>query len=146
MARGDMTLFEEFAAQLGGENHIFGTDIIKVFIIDNSTPPTAADTTPTYADYSANEVSGTGYTAGGEEIAGDSYAEVSGVGTMDGTDVVWSYNAAGFTGAYWAPFYNDTNGTDMAIGFVDLGGPVSQQDGNVTVSWNASGIFTITVS
>jgi len=38
------------------------------------------------------------------------------------------------------------NATDMALGWVDLGSAVSQQDGDVTISWDASGIFTVTVS
>ena len=57
-----------------------------------------------------------------------------------------SQNASGFTDGYWGILYNDTNGTDMAICFIDLGGPVSEVDGDITISWNASGIQTVTVS
>ena len=146
MARGDLTLFEEFANQLGSENHVFEAagDTIRVALFTASRTFAAADASPAYS--STNEVSGTGYTAGGATIASQSYNEASGVATFDGADVTWSQNASGFTGATSALIYNDSNASDMAIGWVDLGSAVSQQDGDVTISWNASGIFTVTVS
>lgn len=147
MARGDLTVFEEFADQLGGENHNFSSDVIKVGIVDNTLTPLASIATPTWGDYSANEVSTAGnYTAGGETIGSVTFTEAAGVATLDGADVVILQDAGGFTDGYWGIIYNDTNATDMAIAFVELGGPVSEQDGDVTISWNASGILTITVS
>ena len=147
MARGDLTIFEEFADQLGEEAHDFSSDTLKFGIIDNSAAPTAADTTPTWSDYSANEVATTGnYTADGETIANVSWTEVDGVGTLYGDDVVIATDASGFTDGYWGILYNDTNATDMAIGFVELDGPVSEQDGDVTIAFNASGIATVTVT
>ena len=147
MARGDLTVFEEFADQLGEEKHNFASDVLKVGIIDNTAAPTAADATPTWGDYSANEVATTGnYTANGETIGTVTWNEAAGVATLDGADVVISQSGTGFTDGYWAIIYNDTEATDMAIAYVDLGGPVSEQDGDVTISWNASGILTVTVS
>lgn len=146
MARGDLTLFEEFANMLGSENFNFetGGDAIKVALFNTSRSFTAADASPAYS--STNEVSGTGYTAGGTAIASQTYNEASGVATFDGANITWSQNASGFTGATSALIYDDANASDMAIGWVDLGSAVSQQDGDVTISWNASGIFTVTVS
>ena len=99
MARGDLTLFEEFANQLGSENHSFenGGDTIKVALFNSSRSFTAADASPAYS--STNEVSGTGYTAGGATLASQSYNEASGVATFDAANVTWSQNASGFTGA-----------------------------------------------
>jgi len=149
MATGDLTLFEEFAAQLGAENHILtnGGDTIKVGLVDNSLVPLANIATPTWGDYSANEV-GTGgnYTADGETLANQTYEEAGGVGTFNADDVSLAQDGSGFTDAYWAIIYNETNATDMAIGFVELGGPVSEVAGPVAINWNASGIFTITIS
>jgi len=144
MARGDLTLFEEFAKMLGSENFVFGSDTTKVALFDTSASFAATDASPVYS--STNEVSGTGYSAGGATIASPTYTEASGVATFDGANITWSQNASGFTGATSALIYDDTNATKMAIGWVDLGSAVSQQDGDVTISWNASGIFTVTVS
>ena len=148
MARGDFTLFEEFAAQLGGENHAFASDVLKLGIITNVAAPTAADTTPTWSDYSANEVgTGGGYVTGGITLSGVTYAEVAGVATLDDTgNIAIAQNAAGFTDGYWGILYNSTNATGMAIGFLDLGGPVSEVAGPIAINWNASGIFTLTIA
>lgn len=147
MAQGDVTLFEEFAAQLGAENHDFSNDTFKLGIIDNTTPPTGGDATPTWTDYSGNEVStGGGYTSGGETLTGVSYSEVDGVGTFDANNIALSQNASGFTDGYWGILYNETNATDMAIAFVELGGPASEVAGPININWGASGIFTITIS
>jgi len=149
MATGDVTIFEEFAAQLGAENHILtnGGDTIKLGIVDDTVTPTAADASPTWSDYSANEVSAAGgYVADGLTLANQAYTEAGGVATFDADNISLSQDAGGFTDAYWGIIYNDTNASDMAIGFVELGGPVSEAAGPVAINWNASGIFTVTVS
>lgn len=148
MARGDFTVFEEFAAQLGGENHNFSSDTLKLGLVNNTITPAAAATTPTWSDFSANEVSTAGgYVANGISLTGVTYSEAAGVGTLDDTgNISLAQNASGFTDAYWGILYNSTNAGGMAIGFLDLGGPVSEQAGPVAINWNASGILTITVT
>ena len=147
MAKGDLTVFEEFALDIGKGVHDFSSDTIKVALIDNAAAPTAADATPRWADYSGNEVSGTGYAAGGATLSGVTYTEASGVAKFDDTgNVTWSQNGAGPTDIYWAIVYNDTASNDEAVCFVDMGGPASLQDGDVSITWHASGILTVTVS
>ena len=147
MATGDVTIFEEFVDQIGEEKHNFDSDTLKLGLIDNSTPPTAADATPTWSDYSGNEVSTAGgYTSNGETLTTVTWQEASGTATLNADDVSLSQDGSGFTDAYWGILYNDTEATDMAIAFVELGGPVSEQAGDITISWNATGILTIAVS
>ncbi|RLB93607.1 MAG: hypothetical protein DRH26_03465 [Deltaproteobacteria bacterium] len=147
MARGDLVLFEEFALQIGQEKHNFPSDTLKAGIVDATITPTAADATPTWGDYSANEVgTGGGYTANGMTLAGVAYSEAGGVATLDANDLALIQDASGFTDGFWLILYNDTNATDMAMGFVDLGGPVSEVAGPIDVAWNASGIATVTVT
>ena len=150
MARGDLTLFEEFADEFGKGAHNLNGATLKLGLIDDSVAPTAADTTPTWGDYSGNEVSTAGnYTADGETLTYSGvtrWGEADGVGTLDADDITISQDGSGFTDAYYAILYNDDHASDAAIGFLDLGGPVSEQDGDVTISWNASGILTVTIS
>lgn len=147
MARNDLTVFEEFSLQLGTESHNFSSDVLKLGIVDNTITPTAGDATPTWTDYSANEVSTAGgYVAGGLTLASVTFTETGGVATLDAADVSIVQDSGGFTDGYWCIIYNDTNATDMAICFLDLGGPVSEVAGPITITWNASGIATITVS
>ncbi len=146
MATGDFTLFEEYAEQSGNKEHNLSSDTIKLGLIDNTASPAANDGTPTWGDYSDNEV-GTGgnYTANGETIANQSWTETDGVGTFDGDDITLAQHESGFTDAYWGILYNATHASNMAIGFLELGGPVSEQEGQVEIRWHTDGIFTHTV-
>jgi len=147
MARGDFTLFEEFAENIGSGDHTLDSDVLKLGLVDDTITPTAADTTPTWSDYSTNEVATTGgYTANGETLTTVSFTETDGTATLDADNVSLDQDASGFTDAYWGILYNSTNASGAAIGFVDLGGPVSEQAGPVAINWNASGILTVTVS
>jgi hypothetical protein len=147
MARNDWVTYEEFGLDQLNKVHNLGSDTFKVALVDDTITPALDDGTPRWGDYSANEVSGTGYTAGGFELTGTSTAEVDGVTTFDDTgNVLWSQNGAGPTDIYWAILYNDTAAADQAIGFLDMGGPVSLVDGDVTITWNANGILTATVA
>ena len=147
MAVGDITFFEEALddAFFGG----WGTaDDIKVAILDNTTTPTAATANPALALFTQVGSAGS-YTAGGTSIGayGTLSVEAGGTLTFDSaTNPSWAQNASNDVDAYWALIYNDTQTTpiaDAAIAFVDLGGPVDMTAGSLTVTWNASGIFTI---
>lgn len=150
MARGDWTTFEEFADAFGQGDHHLDSDTLKLVIISNGVTPTAGDTTPTYSDYSGSEVSnGGGYVTGGLTLAYGGvtrWQEAAGVATLDADNITITQNGSGFTNGYWGILINDTHASKAAIGFIDLGGPVSEQAGPININWNASGILTITVS
>jgi hypothetical protein len=59
------------------------------------------------------------------------------------TNPTWAQNASNGTGAYWAIIYNYTDAAKDALAFVDLGGPVDMTAGDLTITWNGSGLFTI---
>lgn len=144
MAAGDVTVFEEAKAYMidGGWEP---TDTIKVAILDNTTTPTAADTTPALGDYTEVGTAGT-YTAGGTSLGdlGTLVTEAGGTMTFDSsTNPTWAQDGSNDADAYWGLIYNDTDASDLAIAFVDLGGPVDMSAGDLTITWNASGIFTI---
>ncbi len=144
MAVGDITFFEEALddAFFGG----WGTaDDIKVAILDNTVAPTAATATPALGDFTEVGTAGS-YTAGGTSIGAWDTLSVEAAGTLtfdSGTNPSWAQNASNDTDAYWGLLYNDTQVGDPAFAFVDLGGPVDMSAGSLTITWNASGIFTI---
>ena len=125
MATGDLIVFDEAKAYMidGGWE---AADDIKCAILDNTTAPTAADTTPALADYTEVGAAGS-YTAGGTSLGSLSTLVTEAGGTMtfdSGTNPTWAQNASNDTDAYWALIYNDTQAGDPAIAFVELGGPV----------------------
>ena len=144
MATGDVTIFEEAMAYMldGGWE---AADVIKLAILDDTTTPAADDTTPALGDYTEVGTSGT-YVSGGISLGtwGDFISQSSGTVTADSTtNPTWAQDASNDADAYWGLIYNDTDAGDLAIGFVDLGGPVDMSAGDLTVTWNASGVFTI---
>lgn len=153
MARGDFVVFNELAVSLAEKKINLETDTIKLAIIDNVITPTADDTDPQWGvgsgvDYDANEVSTAGgYAAGGLSCANPALTRSGAVATFDTDDPpTIAQDGSGFTDGYWGILYSDTATNKEAIGFLDLGGPVSEQAGPITISWNASGILTITVT
>ena len=144
MAQGDITFFDEAKAFMidGGWE---ATDDIKCAILDNTTTPAAADATPALGDYTQVGAAGT-YTAGGTSLGnlGTCVTEAAGTMTFDSaTNPTWAQDGSNDTDAYWGLIYNDTDAGDLALCFVDLGGPVDMSAGALTITWNASGIFTI---
>lgn len=145
MATGDVTVFDEAKPILlmGGWEP---ADDIKCAVLDNTTGPAVADSTPALGDYTQVGAGGT-YTTGGDSLGTltSMIAEVGGVMTFDSaTNPSWAQDGGNDTDAWWGLIYNDTDAGDLAIAFVELGGPVDMQAGALTITWNASGIFTIT--
>ena len=149
MAQGDLSLFDEFSLEAVSATHNLasGGNTVRVALI--TTLPVITQTTPTLSDFT--EVTGSGYTAGGEEIStNQSITQVSGPTYRydSTTNPSWSQNGSGPTNVIAALIYNDTDASDKAIGFVDMTTdngvtPISLQAGNISITWNASGIFTI---
>jgi len=150
VAKGDLTVFEEFAKDIGLKLHQLDTDTHKLGLISTAASTgavVASNASPTWSDFSGAEVSGSGYSAGGATVASTALTEAAGVATFDGSDVTWSQNASGFVNGRSAILYSSTASASNAICYVDLGSSnVSLVDGDITVAWNASGILTITVS
>lgn len=145
MARGDVVVFNESKAYLieGGWE---AADDIKVAICDNTTTPTAATATPALGDFTQVGTAGS-YVAGGTSLGniGTLTTQAGGTVTFDSaTNPSWAQHASNDTDAYWGIIYNDTDAGDLAIAYVDLGGPVDMSAGSLTITWNVSGIFTLT--
>lgn len=123
------------------------SDTIKVALVSSAYTPNQ-DSHDYWDDVSANEVSGTGYTADGATLAGKTatYDTATNVVILDANDVVW---ASSTITARYAVIYDDSGATDaqkVLIGYVDFGSDQSSTNGNFTVTWDATGIVRITVA
>lgn len=95
-----------------------------------------------------NEVSGTGYTAGGATLANVTIGYTGGTNTLklDADDTVWSSSTIT---ARYAVIYDSTPATDATrplIGYVDFGADVTSTSGTFTITWDSTGIGTVVVS
>ena len=114
----------------------------KVAMFTNSiTPNFSTDTAYGAAPYNANEVSGTGYSAGGTALTSTAVSE-SPTGTLmwDAADTDWS--ASTITNARGALIYADALG-DEAILLVNFGADYSTNNGLFRIQWASGGVATI---
>jgi hypothetical protein len=116
------------------------SDTVKCAMITNSSTPDF-DTHDEWADLSGNEVSGTNYTAGGSALASKALTGSSGTIKFDADDVAWSTST--ISSARAAVLYDDTLSGDKLICLVNFGADYSSANGTFTITWNASGIFTL---
>ena len=86
-----------------------------------------------------------GYTAGGVTLGSKTYSSSSLVTTFDAADLAWSALSVTFR---YIVLWDDTPTTpaDPLISYVDTGGDQTLSGTDLAVVWNASGIFTFTVS
>jgi hypothetical protein len=152
MARGDVHLFAAYILKSKtGTAFTLTSDTIKLGIVGNGVTPTVSTADPRWGsggttDFSAQQVAtATAYT-GPITLTSVGYKRSSGVNTFTAANVTVAQDASGFTTAYYGILYDDTVSGKYAIGFVDLGGPVSIAGGALNINWNASGIFTETAS
>lgn len=139
-------LYGSFPAKLANKEIDWDSDTIKVALATSSyTPDQDAHD---YFNDITNEVSGTGYTAGGATLANKTVGYTSGTNTQkfDADDTSW---ATSTITARYAVIYDSTPGTaatNPLIGYVDFGADVSSTAAAFTIVWDSAGIFTITVA
>lgn len=119
------------------------TDTIKVMLL-TSTHVQNQDTYEYIDDVSANEVTGTGYTAGGVALANKAVTadNTDNEGVFDADDTVW---ATSTITAQYAAIYKDTGtpATSPIIAIIDFGSAQSSSAGNFTITWGAEGILNL---
>lgn len=98
----------------------------------------------------AFEITGTGYTAGGNALAGVSITNTGGVWTFSATNASWA--AASFTAAI-AVVYDSTPGsaaTDPLLWLFDFGGNQTVSTGTFSIKWNggasSGSLATVTIT
>jgi hypothetical protein len=144
MARGDLVIFN---AALGKmlDGDWASTDHFYCAICDNTAAPAADTATPVLGDFTEVGTSGT-YVSGGTDLGTLADLVTVSSTTMkfdSATNPTWAQNASNDNDAYWAIVYNYTDAGKDALCYVDLGGPVDMTAGDLTVTWNGSGLFTI---
>ena len=123
----------------------YDTDTIKVALHTVSYVP-AQDTDDFFND-ATNEITGTGYTAGGVTLGSKTvtYDTATNEMRLDAGDAQWT--ASSFT-ARIATHYKSTgvSTTSPLISYVDFGGDETVASGTFTITWDATGVAKITAS
>ncbi len=113
---------------------LFGTtDTLKVAIASDAPAVTTDDE---LAD--VTQITGTGYTAGGEDTQNDA-TRTGGTVTLTSVDVVWTGGAGGFTAGRYIIHHDDTSTTDRLINYWDYGSSFTVAEAETfTVNFGAS--------
>lgn len=149
-------IFSSFITDLMNKTETFdlNADSIKVALYNDTGTPNQADTAAHNAYngaggawVTANEVSQGGWSAGGLALASVTSGFTSNVYTFDAADAA-NGSAATLTDVRGCLIYDDTLATPVAkqgICYLSFGGANAVTAGTLTVVFNASGIFAITL-
>lgn len=116
-------------------------DTLKIALYTNSITPNY-DTDTSYS--ATNEVSGTGYTAGGVALANDTITVSSGTLIYDADDSSWTTST--FSAVRAGRIYDDTITTptaDPLICTINFGADFAVTAGTFTIQYAAGGVWAI---
>ena len=124
-----------FKSEILQEGHQLATDTIKLALFTSSA--TLGASTTAYS--TTNEVSGTGYTAGGVTLTSTTVSTSGTTAFFDADDP--EFTSASFT-ARGALIYNSSN-SDKAIAVLDFGGDFTVSSGTFKIVFPAAGTNAI---
>ena len=127
--------YEHFIEALVNEEvDVFGTTDTFRAVIHSDAPVPATD--DELADLT--QVTGTGYTAGGEDIQNDG-TRSGGTVTMTAVDVVWTATAGDWTAGRYVSIHDDTAAGDVLMNSYDYGSSFTLGNGETfTLDFGAS--------
>ena len=127
--------YEPFVQALVNEEvDIFGTTDTFRAVIHSDAPTVATD--DELADLT--QITGTGYTAGGEDIQNDG-TRTGGTVTMTAVDVTWTATAADWVAGRYVAIHDDTSTTDKLMCDFDYGANFTVGNGETfSVDFGAS--------
>jgi hypothetical protein len=121
-------------------------DIRVLLVMTNTTADTEDDVNTIGALTTLDEYDGSGYSAGGAALTGETVVEDAGNNRayFDASDVTFTALGAGTRQCQGALLYKFVSSVSasLPIGFIDTGGfPFTGNGSNVTLQWNAAGIL-----
>lgn len=119
------------------------TDTIHVALVTSTYTPDQ-DAHDFFNDIT-NEVSGTGYTAGGSALANKAVTadNTDNEGVFDADDVVWTTSTITARGAVLYKKRGGASTADELIAYIDFGADKISTAGSFTIAWNAEGILNL---
>lgn len=135
-------MFNSGKVKLSSANIAFLTDTIKVALLKDTYTPDK-DAQVFFSDVSAQESSGTGYTAGGATVTNKTVTQdnANDRAVFDFDDVSWATST--IANARWALIYKSTGtaATSPLIAVIDLLSTKSSGGDTFKIEWDAAGVF-----
>lgn len=136
-------LYNSFKRDIMNGSIDLDTDTIKIMLVTSSYSPNI-DTHTKRSDIT-NEVSGTGYTAGGATLANKAVTadNTNDRGVFDADDVSWTTSTITARGAVLYKSRGGASSADELIMYLDFSTDYTSTAGTFLITWNASGILTL---
>lgn len=131
------SMCSSFKSEVLGGIHDLDTDVIKIALYTSSA--TLGASTTAYS--TTNEISGTGYTAGGNTLTSPAISLDGTTAVVDFADSTWSTATITARGAL---IYNSSK-SNRAIAVLDFGGDKTSTSGNFTVQFPAATASTAVI-
>lgn len=144
------TLYNNTARRFANQEVSFAS--LRVMLLNDDASFNAAHTTlaAVAGASNVNEVSGNGWTVGGETLTNVTVTTVSTNDAMlDADDVVVTASGGPIGPAFYAVIYDDSDANDAPLVFIDFDDESGVSAGDTTdfkIIWNALGIVSWTVS
>ncbi|NCN39987.1 hypothetical protein GW916_01930 [bacterium] len=119
------------------------TDTINVMLVTSTYTPD--QDLHEYRDDVTNEVTGTGYSAGGSALATKTVTadNTDNEGVFDADDVAWTTSTITARGAVLYKARGGASSADELICYIDFGSDKISTAGTFTIAWNAEGIVNL---
>lgn len=119
------------------------TDTIKVMLVTSAYTPDQ-DAHTKRSDIT-NEVSGTGYSAGGSALANKAVTadNTDNEGVFDADDLSWASATITARGAVLYKARGGAASADELLCYIDFGSDIASTGGTFLITWNAEGIINL---
>jgi len=138
------TSFTNLTRNLCIARHNFSSDTLKVLLVSSIPSEANLDAWIARSDVT-NEITGTGYTAGGiaQAYTFNTIDTTNNRNTLTLTNIVNGWTAATFSAVGAIVYKNSgTNTTDYLVGFIDFGGTVTASAGNFSITYTSDILVT----
>ena len=136
-------IFNSFKRDIANGSINLATDAVKIMLVGSAYTPNI-DTHAKRSDVT-NEVSGTGYTAGGIALVNKTVTmnTTSDKGVFDADDLTLSNATITARGAVLYKARGGASSADELIAYLDFGADITSTAGNFNIAFDANGIITI---
>ena len=136
-------IFNSFKRDIANGSINLATDAVKIMLVGSAYTPNI-DTHAKRSDVT-NEVSGTGYTAGGIALVNKTVTmnTTSDKGVFDADDLTISNATITARGAVLYKARGGASSADELIAYLDFGADITSTAGNFNIAFDANGIITI---
>jgi hypothetical protein len=137
-------LYIKWLLSLANKETDIDSNTLKVMLCTSSYTP--SQSAHQYKSSITNEITGTGYTAGGAALGSVTVGTSSLVFTVDAADTVWTSSTLV---ARYAVIYDSTPASDATrplVAYQDVGSDISTTNASFTVTWDGTGIAQITAA